>query len=29
MFVIEVFARGRAPRYPATAPVRDMWIDTS
>jgi hypothetical protein len=29
MFVIEVFARGRTPRYRATAPVRDMWIDTS
>jgi hypothetical protein len=29
MFVIEVFARGRTPRYRATAPVRDMRIDTS
>jgi hypothetical protein len=29
MFVIEVFARGRTPQYRATAPVRDMWIDTS
>jgi hypothetical protein len=29
MFVIEVFARGRSPRYRATAPVRDIRIDTS
>ena len=29
MFVIEVFARGRTPRYRATAPVRDLRIDTS
>jgi len=29
MFVIEVFARGRTPRYRVTAPVRDMRIDTS
>ena len=29
MFVIEVFARGRSPRYRATAPVPDMRIDTS
>jgi hypothetical protein len=29
MFVIEVFTRGRTPRYRATAPVRDMRIDTS
>jgi hypothetical protein len=29
MFVTEVFARGRTPRYRATAPVRDMRIDTS
>jgi hypothetical protein len=29
MFVIEVFARGRTPQYRATAPVRDMRIDTS
>ena len=29
MFVIEVFARRRSPRYHATAPVRDIRIDTS
>jgi len=29
MFVIEVFARGRSPQYRATAPVRDIRIDTS
>ena len=29
MFVIEVFACGRTPRYRATAPVRHMRIDTS
>jgi Putative transposase/Transposase zinc-binding domain len=29
MFVIEVFTRGRTPRYRATAPVRDMRIDNS
>jgi hypothetical protein len=29
MFVIEVFARGRSPRYRATAPVPDTRIDTS
>jgi hypothetical protein len=29
MFVIEVFARRRSPRYRATAPVRDIRIGTS
>jgi Putative transposase/Transposase zinc-binding domain len=29
MFVIEVFARRRSPRYRATVPVRDIRIDTS
>jgi Putative transposase len=29
MFVTEVFARGRTPRYLATAPLRDMRTDTS
>ena len=29
MFVIEIFVRGRTPRYRATAPVRDMRMDTS
>jgi hypothetical protein len=29
MFVIEVFARRRSPRYRATAPVPDIRIDTS
>jgi hypothetical protein len=29
MFVIEVFARRRTPRYRVIAPVRDIRIDTS